>query len=71
VRYALVSGLHANLPAIQTVYASIARRSDIGAVYHLGDLVGYAPWPNEVVDFISTRGIAESSSMHAPRRKQP
>ena len=25
------------------------RRTDVDATYHLGDLVGYAPWPNEVV----------------------
>lgn len=27
------------------------------AVYHLGDLVGYAPWPNEVVSLLRERGI--------------
>ena len=29
--------------------ADIARRGDTGAVYHLGDLVGYGPNPNECV----------------------
>jgi predicted phosphodiesterase len=57
VKYALISDIHANLPAFQAVYADIARR-DIGAVYHLGDLVGYAPWPNEVVGLIAEWGIA-------------
>lgn len=52
VRYALISNLHANLPATLAVHADIARRG-LGAVYHLGDLVGYAPWPNEVVGFIA------------------
>lgn len=27
------------------------------AVYHLGDLVGYAPWPNETVALLRERGI--------------
>jgi hypothetical protein len=49
MRYALISGIHANLPALQAVYADIARRGDTGAVYHLGDLVGYAPWPNDAL----------------------
>src|SRR5712691_7372441 len=56
MRYALISDLHANLPAFQAVYADIAHRG-IGAVYHLGDLVGYAPWPNETVDMVATSGI--------------
>ena len=30
---------------------------DVGAIYHLGDLVGYAPWPNEVVELIAAPGI--------------
>lgn len=49
MRYALISDIHANLPALEAVLAEISRRRDIDAVYHLGDLVGYAPWPNEVV----------------------
>src|SRR5687767_12519777 len=58
MRYALISDVHANLPALKSVYGHITERSDIDAIYHLGDLVGYAPWPNEVVAFIVTRGIA-------------
>jgi predicted phosphodiesterase len=51
MRYALISDIHANLPALLSVYSDIPRH-DVGAVYHLGDLVGYAPWPNEVVEMI-------------------
>ncbi|MGH7527864.1 MAG: metallophosphoesterase family protein [Gemmatimonadales bacterium] len=58
MRYALFSDIHANLPALEAVLADIARRPDVGAVYHLGDLVGYAPWPDEVVELISRHGIA-------------
>jgi predicted phosphodiesterase len=58
VRYALISDIHANLPALEAVLADIARRHDIDATYHLGDLVGYAPWPNEVVELIRARSIA-------------
>jgi predicted phosphodiesterase len=49
MRYALISDVHANLPALQSVLRNIATRNDVSATYHLGDLVGYAPWPNEVV----------------------
>ena len=58
MKYALISDIHANLPALEGVLADIDGRSDIGATYHLGDLVGYAPWPNETVALIRERGIA-------------
>jgi predicted phosphodiesterase len=57
MRYALISDIHANLPALESVLADIARR-DIAAAYHLGDLVGYAPWPNETVALLRQSGIA-------------
>ena len=49
MRSALISDVHANLPALRAVLDDIARRPGIDATYHLGDLVGYAPWPNETV----------------------
>ena len=57
MRCALLSDIHGNLPALEAVLADIDTRS-FDAIYHLGDLVGYAPWPNEVVEVIATRGIA-------------
>ena len=57
MRYALISDIHGNLPALEAVLADIDGRGDADAVYHLGDLVGYAPWPNEVVDMLRSRGI--------------
>lgn len=57
MRYALISDVHANLPALEAVLADIAARSDIAVAYHLGDLVGYAPWPNETVLRIRAAGI--------------
>ena len=56
MRYALISDIHANLPALEAVLADIAATS-ADATYHLGDLVGYAPWPNEVVERIATERI--------------
>lgn len=56
MRYALISDIHANLPALQAVLEHI-QRSDTPAIYHLGDLVGYAPWPNETVDLLRSLRI--------------
>lgn len=57
MRYALISDIHANLPALEAVLDHVASQSDIAATYHLGDLVGYAPWPNETVALLNERGI--------------
>lgn len=57
MKLALFSDVHANLPALEAVLADIDGREGIGAVYHLGDLVGYAPWPNETVGRIRDRRI--------------
>jgi predicted phosphodiesterase len=57
MRIALFSDVHANLPALEAVLHDLADRDDIGATYHLGDLVGYAPWPNEVVARLREAGI--------------
>jgi len=56
MKYALISDIHANLPALEAVLADIAGRGITGT-YHLGDLVGYAPWPNETVSTLSAHGI--------------
>ncbi|HNV77661.1 MAG TPA: metallophosphoesterase family protein [Gemmatimonadaceae bacterium] len=57
MRIALLSDVHANLHALDAVLADIDRRGDIDAVYHLGDLVGYSAYPNEVVDRLASRGV--------------
>lgn len=57
MRWAILSDVHANLPALEAVLDDIDVRPDVDAVYHLGDLVGYAPWPNEVVELLAERRI--------------
>ncbi|MEP7066925.1 MAG: metallophosphoesterase family protein [Gemmatimonadota bacterium] len=57
MRYALISDVHANLPALEAVLENIASRADVDATYHLGDLVGYAPWPNETVRRLLAAGV--------------
>ncbi len=57
MKYTLISDIHSNLPALEAVLEDIDARTDVDAIYHLGDLVGYAPWPNEVVALIRERRI--------------
>jgi predicted phosphodiesterase len=57
MRYALISDIHANLPALEAVLADIDTNHAECAVVHVGDLVGYAPWPNETVALLTERSI--------------
>ena len=50
-RIALLSDVHGNLPALEAVLED-AERSDVDQVWNLGDMLGYAPFPNEVVDVL-------------------
>ena len=56
MRLALFSDIHANLPALEAVLKDIAREG-VDERYALGDLVGYAPWPNEVLERLQAEGI--------------
>ncbi|HYW50434.1 MAG TPA: metallophosphoesterase family protein [Gemmatimonadaceae bacterium] len=58
MRYALISDVHGNLPALDAVLADIDARGDTDVTMHLGDLVGYGAHPNEVVERLQQRGIA-------------
>ncbi len=56
MRIAIFSDIHANLPALEAVLEHI-RGQSFDAVYCLGDLVGYAPFPNEVTGRIRREQI--------------
>jgi predicted phosphodiesterase len=57
MRYALLSDVHGNRPALEAVLRDTLAQRGVGGTYHLGDLVGYSPWPNEVVEAITAAGI--------------
>lgn len=58
MRYALISDIHGNLPALSAVLEDIGQRTHVDSTYHLGDLVGYGPWPNECVELLHESSIA-------------
>ena len=61
LRIALIADVHSNLQAIEAVLAEI-RKERVQIILNAGDLVGYGPRPNEVIevlrqaDIISIRG---------------
>ena len=54
MRIAVISDIHANLPALEAVLADVERESP-DELWCLGDIVGYGPQPNECVDLARER----------------
>ncbi|MFD2964341.1 MULTISPECIES: metallophosphoesterase family protein [Olivibacter] len=63
MKIALLSDIHANLPALEAAFAHIEKQKP-DAVYCLGDLIGYNTWPNEVIREIRARKIATLAGNH-------
>ncbi len=57
MRIALISDIHANLPALHAVLAA-AQRHGAEVVLSAGDVVGSGPHPGEVVKVLAEHGIA-------------
>ncbi len=55
IRLALLSDVHANLPALEAVAADVDACAP-DAVYVLGDMINGCAWPAETLDFITGRG---------------
>jgi predicted phosphodiesterase len=65
-RIAIISDLHANLPALNAVLEDLDKRQP-DALFCLGDLVDFAPWPNEVIETIRQRRIPTIMGNHDER----
>jgi predicted phosphodiesterase len=63
MRIAFISDIHANLPALEAIWKDIAQQAP-DSIYCLGDLVNFAGWDNEVVDFIRSNKIASIQGNH-------
>ncbi len=63
MKIALLSDIHANLPAFEAVLEDLERQQP-DAVYCLGDLVGYNVWPNQVIGLVRKHGIATIAGNH-------
>jgi diadenosine tetraphosphatase ApaH/serine/threonine PP2A family protein phosphatase len=50
MRILVISDIHANYPALEAVLASVVT---VDAVWCLGDLVGYGPFPNECIERVA------------------
>jgi predicted phosphodiesterase len=57
MKIALIADVHANAPALRAVLAGLTDRGLSDVTYHLGDLVGYAPFPDETVALLDKAGV--------------
>ncbi len=55
MRIAVLGDIHGNIGALQAVFEAVSE--SVEAIFHLGDLGGYAPFVNEVADFLVEHGI--------------
>jgi hypothetical protein len=55
MKIAILGDIHGNIEALKAAHE--AAQIDGDKIYHLGDLGGYAPFVNEVVDFLIEHGI--------------
>ncbi|WP_147564692.1 metallophosphoesterase family protein [Clostridium tyrobutyricum] len=56
MKIAVISDIHGNIEALEEAFSNIQNR-DVDTIICLGDLVGYGPYPNEVVEFIKKNNI--------------
>jgi putative phosphoesterase len=56
MRFAVIGDIHSNICALERVIEDI-KTKDVDFVLCVGDLVGYAPYPNEVIDLIREHNI--------------
>ena len=63
MRLAVLSDIHANLPALEAVFADLGNQ-DVDKVLHLGDVVGYGPDPEACARLLRERGVASVLGNH-------
>jgi diadenosine tetraphosphatase ApaH/serine/threonine PP2A family protein phosphatase len=63
MRHAILSDIHGNLDALQTVLADLKRRR-VSSMVCLGDFVGYGAAPNECIDLLRPKIEAAVAGNH-------
>jgi putative phosphoesterase len=63
LKVALLSDVHANLPALQEVLREVHRRG-AEVILHAGDVLGYNPFPDDVVEAFRGEGVRSILGNH-------
>jgi predicted phosphodiesterase len=70
LKLAIISDVHANLPAMEAVLADIASRN-VHRIVCLGDMVGYGAWPNECCELLRERKVVAVLGNHDLAATEP
>lgn len=63
MRIAVISDVHSNLPALQK-FLEIAKQENVEKIWCAGDIVGYNPYPEEVVEIFMREKIPSVMGNH-------
>lgn len=63
MRIAVISDIHANLPALEAVMEDVDKQQ-VDDIFCLGDLVNFAGWDREVIELIKKRNITSLQGNH-------
>lgn len=63
MKLVFISDIHANLPALEAVWNDIQEHNPDN-IFCLGDLVNFAGWDNEVIEFIRNKNIPTLQGNH-------
>ena len=63
MKIALISDVHANIVALEAVLGAIDKEG-VDWIIHAGDIVGYYPFPNEVIRLFQQRGVISIRGNH-------
>lgn len=63
MRIALLADIHSNLPALEAVLRDVDNLG-VDQIWVAGDLVGYNPWPNEVIRVLRERKVKAIRGNH-------
>ena len=63
MRIAVLADIHSNLPALEAVLKDVDNLG-VDQIWVAGDLVGYNPWPNEVIRILKDRKVRAIRGNH-------
>ena len=63
MKFAVIGDIHSNKYALESVLEDIKERN-VDFIISTGDLVGYLPYPNEVIDLLRRHSVLSVKGNH-------
>ena len=67
MRYAILADIHGNILALNAAIEDMQRFGGVEVILSLGDMIGYGPWPREVIETLRANGaiLLQGNHEHA------